>query len=50
MSRCTVAKMVLLALCCLWTIMAYAEKGFILLASTIGPIDAGIVTALERRL
>jgi tungstate transport system substrate-binding protein len=27
--------------------MAHAEKGFILLASTIGPIDAGIVTALE---
>jgi tungstate transport system substrate-binding protein len=27
--------------------MAHAEKGFILLASTIGPIDAGIVSALE---
>jgi tungstate transport system substrate-binding protein len=27
--------------------MAHAEKGFILLASTIGPIDAGIVAALE---
>jgi tungstate transport system substrate-binding protein len=26
---------------------AQAEKGFILLASTIGPIDAGIVSALE---
>jgi tungstate transport system substrate-binding protein len=30
-----------------WTTMAHAEKGFILLASTIGPIDAGIVSALE---
>ena len=47
MSRCTVSRMVLLALCCLCTTMAHAEKGFILLASTIGPIDAGIVTALE---
>ena len=47
MSRCTVSKMVLLVLCCLWTTVAQAEKGFILLASTIGPIDAGIVTALE---
>jgi tungstate transport system substrate-binding protein len=28
--------------------MAHAEKGFILLASTIGPIDAGIVAALEE--
>jgi tungstate transport system substrate-binding protein len=32
---------------CLWTTAANAEKGFILLASTIGPIDAGIVSALE---
>ena len=47
MSRCTVSKLVLLVLCCLWTTVAQAEKGFILLASTIGPIDAGIVTALE---
>jgi tungstate transport system substrate-binding protein len=34
-------------LCLLWTTSAQAEKGFLLLASTIGPIDAGIVTALE---
>jgi tungstate transport system substrate-binding protein len=32
---------------CLGTTAAHAEKGFILLASTIGPIDAGIVSALE---
>jgi tungstate transport system substrate-binding protein len=31
-----------------WTPRAHAEKGFILLASTIGPIDAGIVSALEE--
>lgn len=31
----------------IWVQTASAEKGFILLASTIGPIDAGIVTALE---
>ncbi|MDD5286853.1 MAG: substrate-binding domain-containing protein [Desulfuromonadaceae bacterium] len=34
--------------CCIWTSAADAEKGFILLASTIGPIDAGIVSALEE--
>jgi tungstate transport system substrate-binding protein len=33
---------------CVWTTVAHAEKGFVLLASTIGPIDAGIVTALEE--
>jgi tungstate transport system substrate-binding protein len=32
----------------LWTTPVHAEKGFILLASTIGPIDAGIVSALEE--
>jgi tungstate transport system substrate-binding protein len=32
---------------CIWTTAANAERGFILLASTIGPIDAGIVSALE---
>ncbi len=38
-----------LAFCiCSITTAAYAEKGFILLASTIGPIDAGIVSALEE--
>jgi tungstate transport system substrate-binding protein len=35
-------------MCCIWTTTAHAEKGFILLASTIGPIDAGIVSALEE--
>ena len=37
----------LVVLTCFWAATAQAEKGFILLASTIGPIDAGIVTALE---
>jgi tungstate transport system substrate-binding protein len=40
-------KVAFILLCCLWSTAAHAEKGFILLASTIGPIDAGIVTALE---
>ena len=31
-----------------WTPTAHAEQDFILLASTIGPIDAGIVSALEE--
>jgi len=39
--------MTLMLLSCIWTSAAQAEKGFILLASTIGPIDAGIVSALE---
>jgi tungstate transport system substrate-binding protein len=34
-------------LVCICSSAAQAEKGFILLASTIGPIDAGIVSALE---
>ena len=38
----------LVMLSCLWTTTAGAEKGFILLASTIGPIDAGIVSTLEE--
>jgi tungstate transport system substrate-binding protein len=38
----------LLLFSCVFTTTAYAEKGFILLASTIGPIDAGIVAALEE--
>jgi len=38
---------VVLALLSICTSLAYAEKGFIMLASTIGPIDAGIVSALE---
>jgi tungstate transport system substrate-binding protein len=37
----------LLAVLCICTTPAHAEKGFIMLASTIGPIDAGIVSALE---
>lgn len=40
--------LVFAALCCFWAAAAHAEKGFLLLASTIGPIDAGIVTALEE--
>ncbi|NVO00504.1 MAG: substrate-binding domain-containing protein [Geobacteraceae bacterium] len=39
--------LVISGLICLWTTTASAEMGFILLASTIGPIDAGIVSALE---
>jgi tungstate transport system substrate-binding protein len=42
----TCCSLALMALC-LGTTAAHAEKGFILLASTIGPIDAGIVGALE---
>lgn len=40
-------KLVVMLLCLAWTTAAYAEKGFVLMASTIGPIDAGIVSALE---
>jgi len=32
----------------LWVTTAWAEPGFILMASTIGPIDAGIVSDLEN--
>jgi len=39
---------VLMVAVCIWTAVAQAEQGFILMASTIGPIDAGIVTALEE--
>lgn len=35
-------------LLCMGTTAAHAEKGFILMASTIGPIDAGIVSVLEE--
>jgi tungstate transport system substrate-binding protein len=41
---CTLAILLLVAS---WTSAALAEQGFILLASTIGPIDAGIVSVLE---
>jgi tungstate transport system substrate-binding protein len=47
MNLIAVFRVALMALCCIWTTTAHAEKGFILLASTIGPIDAGIVSALE---
>lgn len=39
----------LLALLCITGVEARADEGFILLASTIGPIDAGIVPLLEER-
>lgn len=32
---------------CIGTMSAWGEEGFLLMASTIGPIDAGIVSALE---
>jgi tungstate transport system substrate-binding protein len=47
MKRLTGFRLAVAALLCLWSTVAHAEKGFILLASTIGPIDAGIVAALE---
>jgi len=47
MKRLFGLNMAVMLLVCLWTTAAFAEKGFILLASTIGPIDAGIVSALE---
>jgi len=48
MKGITCFKLAIIALCCIWNTAAHAEKGFILLASTIGPIDAGIVAALEE--
>ena len=47
MKRLTGLMLAVSALYCLCTTTAHAEKGFVLLASTIGPIDAGIVTVLE---
>lgn len=47
MKRLTGFSLKLMLLCSIWTTAAHAEKGFILLASTIGPVDAGIVSALE---
>lgn len=38
---------ILLVMYFLWSVAAQAGEGFVMLASTIGPIDAGIVTALE---
>lgn len=34
-------------LCCAFAVQVYAAKGYILLASTIGPVDSGIVSAFE---
>jgi tungstate transport system substrate-binding protein len=48
MKRLTGYGMTILMLLCVWTSAAQAEKGFILMASTIGPIDAGIVEVLEN--
>jgi tungstate transport system substrate-binding protein len=48
MKRVTGLMLAVSTLYCLWTTAAHAEKGFILMASTIGPIDAGIVSALEE--
>jgi tungstate transport system substrate-binding protein len=48
LKRLTGVLMALMLLCSVWTTAAHAAKGFILLASTIGPIDAGIVSALEE--
>jgi len=48
MKRLTGFKLIIVTFLCFWTTTAQAEKGFILLASTIGPIDAGIVSALEE--
>jgi tungstate transport system substrate-binding protein len=36
-----------LIILCVWTAGVRAEQGFILMGSTIGPIDAGIVAVLE---
>ena len=49
MKRLTGIRLAFILLCCAWTTTAHAEKGFILMASTIGPIDAGIVAALEEK-
>lgn len=48
MKRCNGLMLAVAALCWLWAAAAHAEKGFILLASTIAPIDAGIIPALEE--
>ncbi|HIJ81219.1 MAG TPA: solute-binding protein [Desulfuromonadales bacterium] len=47
MKNCSISGLLAAALVCILATHATAEKGFILLASTIGPIDAGIVSALE---
>ncbi len=48
MKRSSGFRLVVMLLCLVWATAANAEKGFILIASTIGPIDAGIVAALEE--
>lgn len=40
-------RLICMLFCCVWATAAHAERGFILLGSTIGPIDAGIVSTLE---
>jgi len=47
MKRSSSFRTVVMLLCLVWATAAHAEKGFVLMASTIGPIDAGIVSALE---
>ncbi|MFH1027444.1 MAG: substrate-binding domain-containing protein [Pseudomonadota bacterium] len=47
MKRLSGLRLVVMLLCLVWATAAQAEKGFVLMASTIGPIDAGIVAALE---
>jgi len=47
MKRLTSFSLTCFFLACFWPTAGHAEKGFVLLASTIGPIDAGIVSALE---
>lgn len=48
MKRLTIRSLSILMLLCLWASTSLAESGFILMASTIGPIDAGIVSVLEN--
>jgi len=47
MKRSSSFRAIVMLLCLVWATAAHAEKGFVLMASTIGPIDAGIVAALE---
>lgn len=48
MNRLIGFSLTIAALLCMGATAAHAEKGFILMASTIGPIDAGIVSVLEE--
>ena len=47
MKRTVAGCLAAILMVCIWTAGARAEAGFILMASTIGPIDAGIVSTLE---